>query len=187
MKKSFRLLTSISLVLIAAAAFAMGGTYGKGDPVNPISQSNWQAGISELANRADRIDGYWINASDWFHYAGDAKGFNKFLEKYAKLANTPHLVVIFDDKPMLTAVFNDVKLETYDWEMRIDGWSSPAKVEIVIPSNSRLKLNEIKFPLNVDILLSPNPSKEIKKIADNHAAAQKKVALAKEKSEVRAK
>ncbi len=86
MKK--RLVGFVALVLMltgAQAAFAMGGTHGKGDPKKPISVSTWPKGVTELANCEDRIGGHWINASDWFHYAGDAKAFNEFLQQYAKI------------------------------------------------------------------------------------------------------
>src|SRR5579883_3667193 len=68
---------------------AMMGWHGKGNPKVPVSCSNWPEGIAELANRKDRSGGYWVNASDWFHYNGDVVAFNDFLARYATLKSLP--------------------------------------------------------------------------------------------------
>src|SRR4051812_26048794 len=83
-----------SSFVFASVVLAMGGSHGKGDPKSPISSSGWSAGLTELINREDRIGGSWVNEFDAFDYAGDAKTFNAFIEKYAKLPEGPHLLTL---------------------------------------------------------------------------------------------
>jgi len=82
-------------VLIAACAvpsllFAVGA-----DHKGPVGGTDkWPQGLRDLANRPDRVHGYFLNFEDVFFYSGDTWAFNLFLDDYSKLEKTVLQVVI---------------------------------------------------------------------------------------------
>lgn len=169
----------VALVLMltgAQAAFAMGGTHGKGDPKKPISVSTWPKGVAALANREDRIGGHWINASDWFHYAGDAKAFNEFLQQYAKTQGTP-LTLVLGSVNELVGALGSAASTSYDWELSVVGWGQ-ASATVTLPLGGRIRLRDINVPANVEVTFigfTGKQSREIDEFLAKHKAKQDQV------------
>jgi hypothetical protein len=68
---------------------------GADHPRGPVGKASyWPDGLQELANRADRVHGFFVNAEDVFFYAGKTKALNEFLRDYAKLKDTKLEVVL---------------------------------------------------------------------------------------------
>jgi len=164
MKKQLVGFVALALMMLisAPAALAMGGTHGKGDPKKPISVSNWPQGVATLANRADRIGGYWINSSDWFHYAGDVKAFNEFLQQYAKIQGTPLTLVLVDVKEIMVTS-ESVASTGYDWELSIVG-RSQASATVTLPLNGRIRLKDINVPANIQVTFIGSIGKQSREV-----------------------
>lgn len=152
----------VALVLMltgAQAASAMGGTHGKGAPKKPVSVSTWPKGVAGLANREDRTGGYWINASDWFYYAGDAKAFNEFLQQYAKVQGTPRILVLGGVKG-LAGAFGSAAATGHDWELSVAGWGQ-ASATVTLPLEGRIRLKDIHVPANIQVVFVGEPNREV--------------------------
>lgn len=67
---------------------------GADHPKPTEGASWWPAGLKELANRPDRVHGFFVNMEDVFFYTGDASAFNDFLAAYAHLDGTILQLVI---------------------------------------------------------------------------------------------
>lgn len=155
------------LALSGTAAPALYQRWGKGDPKHPISASFWPKGASELANRADRIVGYMINAFDRFYYAGDAGAFNDFLQGYAKVDDQSLELLLIDptDKLLLA---NQVGGANWAFSITSSGHAS-----VAFPVDCRIPLGDVKVPLQVNAQSYANANAEIKAFIAAHEAAQK--------------
>src|SRR5215469_14260917 len=75
----------------ATEALALGSDHPKG----PVTGNElWPEGLKQLANRPDRVHGFWVNETDVFFYNGDSKKFNQFIDGYRQLQATVLRVVI---------------------------------------------------------------------------------------------
>ena len=101
-----------------APAFTMGGDHPPG-PVH--AQDGWPEGLVELLNREEHVHGIWVNANDFFYFAGDIEAFNECLKKYAMLKNTPHRLVIHPGVGM-TGSLGDEPNIPFEWEVRVMRW-----------------------------------------------------------------
>ncbi|MBN1510638.1 MAG: hypothetical protein JXB13_01360 [Phycisphaerae bacterium] len=89
-----RLIRTAAVVLGVCATPALLLALGADHP-KPTGGANWwPAGLKELANRPDRVHGFFVNMEDVFFYAGDTAAFNDFLVAYARLDNTILQLVI---------------------------------------------------------------------------------------------
>src|SRR5690348_9226869 len=114
------LASGLLLLALISTGLAAAGGYGVGDPNKPISNPNWPKGAAALVNRTDRGGGYWINSNSWFWYSGRTDALNEFLVEYAKLQETPLLLVLKtgDDGPAEAP-----RGQGCDWELKLIGWS----------------------------------------------------------------
>lgn len=147
MRTQYVLCTAALLLMMgcAQAALAMGGEYGKGDPKHPIGNSTWPTGLDVMANRADRIGGYWINSLDTFLYAGDAKAFNNFLQQYARVEGS-HTLYIYTDH-----TYDHFTLQPRsgqkDWELNAGYGMATVNLSL----NGRINLRDLRIPRNIRI------------------------------------
>jgi len=82
-----------TLIALALPALALG--LGADHPLGPVGRASyWPEGLQELANRKDRVHGFFVNAEDFFFYTGDTKALNEFLRDYAKLKDTKLEVIL---------------------------------------------------------------------------------------------
>lgn len=155
------------------AAVAMAGKHGKGDPKHPISASFWPKGVEVVANRTDRFGGYWINASDVFYYAGDAKDFNEFLQQYAKVQVASLTLTIDGSSSSLLAGGFGQEGGQADWQLSVTGWSK-SRVGLVLPLGRQIALKDLKVPVNVDINYVGEKTPEVTTFLAAHKALQDK-------------
>ncbi len=108
------------------SVFPMGGEHPAGVPMG--QQPDWPAGLADLLNSAGRVYGYWVNANDWFFYAGDTDDFNDFLKRYSKLKDTPLTFVLHSARGKTGHLgYGEEKID-YDWEVKLfrRGWHPEA-------------------------------------------------------------
>ena len=154
------------------AAHALAGQHGKGDPKRPISASSWPAGVSVLANREDRIGGHWVNASDWFQYAGDAKAFNDFLSGYARVSGQ-RLLILENGTAGFTFTGSGKYHPGYDWQLSVVGWGL-ANAAVTLPVGGRIALQDLNVPVEVDVDAMGTETAEMKAFLAAHRAKQEK-------------
>lgn len=126
----------VLMVACSASAWALASVY---DPKNPIiQQTNWPGvavdelgsplpgtsdspSLADLLNSRKIVYGYWINwHTDCFFYSGDTEEFNKFLELYSKVYETPHTLVIHVG-PAVTGNIDILNTGTipFDWKVEL--------------------------------------------------------------------
>ena len=74
--------------------------------------------LAELANRPERFDGYWVNSSDWFYFAGDTKALNEFLVKYAEMQDTPRVLTIHAGRAPMETCLGEPLAKPVDWQVQ---------------------------------------------------------------------
>jgi hypothetical protein len=123
--------TSLMVMAFAiAVADAGGDTFLAGDypPHERITQQpEWPEGFADLVNDRWRVWGHWVNASEFFHYAGRVEALNKMLESYGRLQDTPLTVVLHAGRRPMTGPIGEEPRLNYDWELNIirRGWGVP--------------------------------------------------------------
>ncbi|CAN5833998.1 hypothetical protein BH23PLA1_BH23PLA1_13650 [soil metagenome] len=109
----------------ATKALAMGGNH----PSGVITQQNpeWPDGLIDLIHFDGRVQGQWINQSDFFFFRGQEAGLKSFLEQYARLPDTPLAVVLHAGTVPLTSPLGEETKIRFDWELRVvrRGWGIP--------------------------------------------------------------
>ncbi len=172
----------IVMVMIAAVAAAcsvatgMGARFGAG----PMSHSDgWPDGLLDLCNSKSRVDGYWVNANTWCHFAGDAKAFNAFLNRYASLTPTPLRLILHPGPRRSNDGWTADKIVPSNWMLSIlrRGWGAPeAKpgetgtyvVTLHLWLGGTIALQDLDVPLNVSV----RSGTEIEKFVAEHEARQ---------------
>jgi len=149
----------VVFLAVASVTFALAGLYGPG----PIGRNgSWIPGIEELANRADRFGGYFVNAQDVFCYRGEAKGLNDFLSQYSKLAGTPLVIYLHVGPKNIRLPWPDQTVKfNPDWTLYASpkGWSlyrnepdAPdfiTRVDVWVDGS--IHRDEIKIPSNITL------------------------------------
>ena len=161
---------ALALIGVGRAAWALAGEYGRGDPKHPIAASTWPKGLSVVANRIDRARGHWINEIDCFEYEGDAADFNDFLKDYARV---PNATVYLDSKASKGASFPNTSVG-YDWEMNVMGWSNVASASVTLYTDQRIRLKDLRVPLEVNLSAAGTNNMEVQKFVAAHKAWQAK-------------
>lgn len=175
MNRRWILLAVITIQLTSlSTAWAMGGTYGKGDPKHPVSTSAWPTQITVLANRTDRISGFWVNGSDTFNYKGNTKALNQFLAQYARTPGITPMVILQQGDGISVSPFSKEALPVnYDWQLQTLSWGSFSS-SVRVPINGTIALKDIKIPDNVqvDFLGSTEQPTEVKQFLADHNRRQ---------------
>jgi len=179
-----RLVISLGILLIALAfsnpAFPMRRVYSPGVPMG--QQPDWPAGLADLLNSAGRVYGYWVNANDWFFYAGDTDDFNEFLKRYSKLEDAPLTLVLHPGKGETGHLGDPQKKTEYDWELKVfhRGWHPEAPPDPTVTKQGYVikvevwlggapELDEISVPPNVKVKSAEENEKFTKFVADHDA------------------
>ncbi len=126
-------LAAVGVVAFAATALPMAGDHPAGQPVR---NDEWPRGIAELVNRPERVAGVWVNANDFFYFAGGTAEFNRFLEGYSRVTDTPLRVVLHsvlhsvlhDGAERPSWSWGDRPAVGYDWQLAVRrrGWGAEA-------------------------------------------------------------
>jgi hypothetical protein len=140
--------------------FALGADH----PQGPVTGNElWPEGLKGLANRPDRVHGFWVNETDVFFYDGDGKAFNQFMDAYAKLKDTALRVVIHPGRKKARSPWDKAERDIpVAWSLH--GSSDPldnnavqqagrryySRVDVWL--GSQLKLEELRIPDNVEVV-----------------------------------
>ncbi len=123
MKKT---IVAIAVVLISVTCciwvFGLAMEYPVGTPVGRASY--WPEGLGELVDRENRVHGFFVNASDYFYFTGDANAFNEFLEQYALLKGTPLRLVLHPGRGLVSPWDEDKEIP-FEWQVSAFGWEWP--------------------------------------------------------------
>ncbi len=145
--------------LLVREAFGLGSDH----PQGPVAgNKGWPAGLKELANRRERVHGFWVNETDVFFYDGDTRAFNRFLEAYGKLNNTALRVVLHPGLSKARSPWDKAERDIpVAWSLHasfspLDGLPAPNAAgqfytRIDVWLGSRLRLEELRIPSNVTV------------------------------------
>jgi hypothetical protein len=117
-------LVFVALLSCSPSAWGLGGDHPKGK-LN--AQAQWPAGLIDLINSGDRVQGHWVNQNDFFYYKGDAAALQKYLAEYAKIKDTPHTVILHLGSDQRTGPLGDEPTVRFDWKLEVirRGWGAP--------------------------------------------------------------
>ena len=170
----------VAMAAAVAAACSVATGWGMRFGAGPLSHSDgWPDGLLDLCNRTSRVDGYWVNANAWCHFAGDAKAFNAFLNRYASLKTTPLRLILHPGPRRSNDGWTADKIVPSNWMLSIlrRGWGAPELKagetgEYVITLHlwlgDRIALQDLDVPLNVNV----ESSREIDRFIADHVAKQ---------------
>jgi len=172
------------IVMAMAAAVATACSVATGWGVRfgagPMSYSDgWPDGLLDLCNRKSRVDGYWVNANTWCHFAGDVKAFNAFLNRYASLKPTPLTLILHPGPRRGNDGWTADKIVPSNWMLSIlrRGWGAPEAepretgkyvVTLHLWLGNTIALQDLDVPLNVNV----ESSQEIDRFIADHVAKQ---------------
>src|SRR5262245_29218443 len=89
----FPKMSLVALITLALPGLVL--ALGADHPRGPVGRASyWPDGLQELANCRGRVHGFFVNAEDFFFYAGETKALNEFLRDYARLKDTKLEVVL---------------------------------------------------------------------------------------------
>ena len=107
-----------ALTVCVSQAWALGANHPKGQPV--ADREGWPEGLVHLVNRPGRVGGFFVNANDYFLYAGDTRALNDFLAEYGRLKQTPLSVVLRTEAAPMTDGPWDKEGQTHtDWRLSV--------------------------------------------------------------------
>ncbi len=181
-------ISSISILVISVvlcgSAFPLGGDHPTGVPVR--QNPEWPAGLTDLLNSGRRVNGYWVNANDWFFYAGDTEEFNEFIRGYAGLKETPLMLVLRSGQGLTGGLGDSTRTIKFDWQadVRRRGWSREAppdptgeksKYVVLVELNTggQVQLEKVQVPLNVKVKWG-DAGKELVQFANEHEAKRQR-------------
>jgi hypothetical protein len=146
--------------LAGAAALASGADHPNGAVAD---HKHWPAGLRELANRPERVHGYYVNFEDVFSYDGDSKAFNEFIAAYGKLKGTALRVVLHpgakkarspwdkEDRDLPIAwTLHGSSMPTPDFGPVQPGRPYSSRVDVWL--GSRLKLDQLRIPAHIEVV-----------------------------------
>jgi hypothetical protein len=129
-------------------ALALGADYSKQD----------LASKGQLVKGQKPVHGYWVNWEDVFFYAGDTAAFNQFVAAYSKTKNARLRVVIHAGARKARSPWDKADRDiAADWSLYV--WntgapvagSKPAPTQVDVWLGSRIKLDELRIPANVEV------------------------------------
>ena len=186
MKRSIFLVLLLTLSIWCGRLYGLGFRYDNTKPVS-LSDSKWgeipSQQLTDLANRPERVGGYWCNSNDYFYFAGDTKRLNDFLVQYAKLTETPHLLVIHPGKAPAQVMADEKTAKPYNWTFDAISWRSAQKqkwfqklgvdqwrrvVIVQVWLGDTIQLDQLEVPTNIKIW----PSDEIENFIEQHNMKQ---------------
>lgn len=140
-----------------------------GRPVD--EQPGWPEGLAKLLNREGRVYGYWCNGTDRFCYAGDAEAFNEFVEGYARLKDTPLIVILHAGREEGGDENHRIP---YDWLVHVEfeTWPTGERVcEVILELwvGGQVELDKVNVPLNVKV----KSGREIERFIAEHEEKRK--------------
>jgi hypothetical protein len=187
MSRMLALAIAVITLLFCASAFPLAANHPPGLPVG--QNPEWPAGLADLLNSPGRVHGYFVNANDFFFYREDTDEFNRFIEQYAGLEQTPLTLVLQPGPGTTNSLTPDDKELPFDWEVDLycRGWAREAPpdptgkagkyvVVVKVFPAGQFELGNIRVPPNVKV----KSGVEDKRFAEFIAAHEAKQEQAKE-------
>lgn len=158
---------TVALSLVALLSLAccikvlgLGAEYPPGFPVG--GSPDWAEGTGDLVNQESRVFGFFVNANDWFYFAGDTETFNAFLQQYAELEGTPLTLILNPGPGTVSPPWDKEKVTRYEWGMSVlrRGWGAPEAtspedgkyvVSVDLYLGGQVALDELEVPLNIRV------------------------------------
>lgn len=160
------------VLFCASVASGLGG-----DHKGPVGGSDkWPAGLKDLANRSDRVHGYFVNWEDVFYFAGKTPALNDFLSKYATLPNTKLEVVLHPGAKQARSPWDTVDRDiNVDWMLYSTPFTAvqltggkvtpgPFVTKLEIWLGGKISLADLKVPKNIEV----RSSGEIERFVSEH-------------------
>jgi len=104
------------------------------------------------------VHGYMVNWTDTFFYAGDTAAFNKFVEGYSKRNDLKLRVVIHPGTKKARSPWDkadrDIPVDWsyYVWNTGTPAGGKPAPSQVDVWLGSRIKLEDLRIPANVEVV-----------------------------------
>ena len=175
-------LTALGVLAGTARVLGRAGEHPLDRPVGGSPQ--WPVGLKGLIESAPRVDGYFVNANDFFQYRGPTQALNLFLARYAGLGGTPLTVVLHAGKGQVRKGWGARQPQPCDWKLSVlrrgrhpqapkqrgaEGGLYVVMVDVWLGGD--VQLDGLKAPLNVEV----RSGGEIEKFIAAHKAEQKKL------------
>lgn len=125
MRKTLIILAAVAIVgLVPTLLLALGGFHPDGPIEKP--REDFPAVVLKVANLPQRTLGYFVNATDIFHYRGTTTHLSRALEILAPEASLPVTVVLHAGGSGVPEILGERK-EPYDWSVGVytTSWSRP--------------------------------------------------------------
>jgi hypothetical protein len=165
------------MIVIGALAhcspiFAMGGDIPPGQ-INV--QPDWPVELVNLLTHQKSVNGIWVNANDFYYFAGDAAAFNKALKQYAKIENTPLRLVLHPGRGMTGSLGGEQTIP-HEWQVGVMKWhDDPSEAPILVTMQfwlgGQVQLEDVKVPLNVKV----ESGGEIEEFIEIHEGRRRKI------------
>lgn len=159
----FTLSAMLSLLAISAA-HGMGADYPEGAIA---SKEGWPEGLASLINSHPRASAYWVNANDFFQYAGDAGAINSILSGLAVIGERSgwSVQLIIHPGPGRTGNLGDREpTRPMDWAIEViqPGWDVESILEPKVAgakpilrvrayTGGKLDLKALKVPATIAV------------------------------------
>jgi hypothetical protein len=105
------------------------------------------------------VHGFMVNWEDVFFYSGETTDFNCFVEAYSKLENLEHRIVIHPGTKRARSPWDKedrnipVDWSYYVWNIgAVPKGAKPAPAKVDVWLGSRIKLEELRIPVNVEVI-----------------------------------
>ncbi len=117
------------------------------------------------------VHGYWVNWTDLFFYAGDARAFNQFVEAYSRLEHRRRKVVLHRGTKRAASPWDKGPRDIpADWSFYVwntgrpltgGSWPGeppgpPAPTQIDVWVGARLKLSDLRIPAGMEVAAGPD-------------------------------
>lgn len=169
----------VAALVCCTSALGLGADHRPGQPVHWSPE--WPEGLRELLEPSDFVHGYFVNASDFFFYAGDTEALNQFLQQYAALEDTPLTLVLHPGQGMVASPWAKDDRKPFDWELKVLRRDHPEAAEATDEDDSayvvtvhlwlggEVELEGVEVPLDVKV----KSGGEIEEFIAAHEAKQK--------------
>jgi len=129
----------------------------------PLRGWGWPAGVAELAGSRDRVKGHWSTFGHGsLYYAGDAKAFKVFLDRYARVKDFPARLVLHPATGQKGRRYVTQPSTHYDRALIIETGMAiereKAKGEPAVPRatlhlylSDSIGVEDLQVPLNVEV------------------------------------
>ena len=143
MRKWF--LVALAVAALQTRAWALRAEHGAWQPGHDISASFWPEGAAKLANRKERVGGYFVNSFDHFVFRGDKAALNQFLLDLDNVLGPRTVYLVAEGERVGIA---DPAVEGADWTMSL---SANSHVGVFLPAKTVQSGSSLKIPVDLPV------------------------------------